>query len=80
MSSAVPSPRCGYDHRLRALVCQLGHANLLSELDIPRSTTWGWLSRGPATVVTLDVVTKSAMELQAEVVKLRQRIAGAGVE
>jgi hypothetical protein len=40
---------------------------------VPRSTAARWLRRGPRAVVTLDVVTKDTIELQAEVIRLRQR-------
>ena len=40
---------------------------------MPRSTAASWLRRGPRAVVTLDVVTKDTIELQAEVIRLRQR-------
>src|SRR5476651_2657210 len=42
-------------------------------LGVPRSTAASWLRRGPRAVVTLDVVTKDAIELQAEVIQLHQR-------
>ena len=62
-----------YDHRLRELVCQEGNAHLLQGMGVPRSTAVSWLRRGPHAVVTLDVVTKDTLELQAEVIRLRQR-------
>ena len=40
---------------------------------MPRSTAASWLRRGPRAVVTLDVATKDTIELQAEVIRLRQR-------
>jgi putative transposase len=65
--------RRAYDHRLRELVCEEGNAHLLQGMGVPRSTAVSWLRRGPHAVVTLDVVTKDAIELQAEVIRLRQR-------
>jgi len=66
--------RRAYDHRLRELACEEGNAHLLGGMGVPRSTAAAsWLRRGPRAVVTLDVVTKDAIELQAEVIRLRQR-------
>jgi hypothetical protein len=66
-------PPTSYDHRLRELACEDGSAHLLGGIGVPRSTAASWLRRGPRAVVTLDVATKDTIELQAEVIRLRQR-------
>jgi len=70
----MSAPRRAYDHRLRELALEDGDARLLKGLGVPRSTSVSWLRRGPRAVVTLDVVSKESTELQAEVIRLRQRI------
>ena len=70
----MSAPRRAYDHRLRELAREDGDLRLLRGLGVPRSTTVSWLRRGPRAVVTLDVVTKESIELQAEVIRLRQRV------
>jgi hypothetical protein len=40
---------------------------------VPRSTAYGWLSKSPAQVITLDVLDMDAKQLQHEVVALRRR-------
>ena len=73
MKEAMSGRRRAYDHRLRELACEEGDAQLFEGLGVPRSTAVSWLRRGPRAVVTLDVVTKDALEFQAEVIRLRQR-------
>jgi putative transposase len=74
MNEAMSGRRRAYDHRLRELVCEEGSSRLLFEgMGVPRSTAASWLRRGPRAVVTLDVETKDTIELQAEVIRLRQR-------
>ena len=70
----MSAPRRAYDHRLRELALEDGDARLLKGLGVPRSTSVSWLRRGPRAVVTLDVVSKESIELQAEVLRLRQRV------
>src|SRR5471032_1913971 len=72
MNEAMSGRRRAYDHRLQELVCEEGSSWLLQGLGVPRSTAASWLRRGPRAVVTLDVVTKDTIELQAEVIRLRQ--------
>jgi hypothetical protein len=73
MNEAMSGRRRAYDHRLRELACEDGSAHLLGGIGVPRSTAASWRRRGPRAVVTLDVVTKDTIELQAEVIRLRQR-------
>src|SRR5471032_1572804 len=73
MNEAMSGRRRAYDHRLRELACEEGNAHLFQGMGVPRSTAASWLRRGPRAVVTLDVVTKDSIELQAEVIRLRQR-------
>src|SRR5215469_1676731 len=74
MKIGMPGRRRAYHHRLRALTCEEGDARLFQGLGVPRSTVASWLRRGPRAVVTLDVVTREAIELQAEMLRLRKRI------
>src|SRR5471032_2233334 len=73
MNEAMFGRRRAYDHRLRELACEGGNAHPLGGIGVPRSTAAIWLRRGPHAVVTLDVVTNDTIELQAEVIRLRQR-------
>jgi putative transposase len=73
MNEAMSGRRRAYDHRLRGLVFEEGNAHLLKGMGVPRSTVSHWLRRGHRAVATLDVVTKDTIELQAEVIRLRQR-------
>src|SRR5471030_1875199 len=73
MNEAMSGRRRAYDHRLRGLVFEEGNAHLLKGMGVPRSTVSRWLRRGHRAVATLDVVTKDTIELQAEVIRLRQR-------
>jgi putative transposase len=73
MNEAMSGRRRAYDHRLQELVCEEGSSWLLQGMGVPRSTAASWLRRRPRAVVTLDVVTKDTIELQAEVIRLRQR-------
>lgn len=63
-----------YDHRLRELVRRTGDFKVATDLGVPRSTAVGWLGGKTQRVVSLDVLEMSAVELQAEVVKLRRRV------
>jgi len=63
-----------YDHRLRELVRVTGDVNAVAEFGVPRSTAAGWLRGQPGRVVTGDVLDMDPARLQAEVLKLRQRI------
>lgn len=62
-----------YDHRLRELVRRTGDVSIATDLGVPRSTATGWLGGKAQPVVSVDVLAMSAVELQAEVVKLRRR-------
>lgn len=53
-----------YDHRLQDLVRRTGEVTITTDLGIPRSTARGWLATAPNVVVSLDVTTLNASELQ----------------
>jgi hypothetical protein len=53
-----------YDHRLRDLVRGTGDVTVATDLGVPRSTARGWLGKAPKVVVSLDVTTLKASELQ----------------
>ena len=62
-----------YDHRLRDLVRSTRDLTVATSAGVPRSTAAGWM-RGPGrTTVTLDALSKSEQDLQAEVLRLRRR-------
>ena len=63
-----------YDHRLRELVRETGDLTVATRLGVPRSTAAGWLRAGNRDVVTLEVLDRREIELQAEVLKLQRRI------
>lgn len=63
-----------YDHRLRELVFRTGDATVATDLGVPRSTAAGWVRGELGPVVRLDVLDRSSVELQAEIVKLRRRV------
>jgi putative transposase len=73
MASRERSQRI-YDHRLRELVRRTGDPRLAIDLGVPRSTAMGWVSGEAQSVVSLDVLDKAAVDLQAEVLKLRRRV------
>ena len=70
----MPRPQKTYDHRLRELVRRTGDLTLATELGVPRSTAAGWLRQPDRATVTLDVLSKDAEDLQAEIIRLRRRI------
>src|SRR5262245_37114851 len=63
-----------YDHRLRDLVQRTGDVTVATDLGVPRSTARGWLRDGQTVVVSLDVASLKALELQQEVLELRGRV------
>src|SRR5262249_24634302 len=63
-----------YDHRLRDLVRRTRDVTIATDLGVPRSTARGWLRNGQAVVVSSDVTTLRALELQEEVLGLRRRV------
>ncbi len=63
-----------YDHRLRELVRKTGDLTIATEIGVPRSTVAGWIRCESVEVVTLDVIDKSEVDLQAEVLRLRRRV------
>ena len=62
-----------YDHRLRQLVYQTGDYALATRLGVPRSTAAGWVRFEPLEVVSFDILSGEEQQLQAEILKLRQR-------
>ena len=66
-----------YDHRLREFVQSTGNIDVAVQRGVPRSTAYGWLSKSPAEVITLDVLDTDARQLRHEVVALRRRNATA---
>ncbi len=63
-----------YDHRLRDLVRRTRDVSIATDLGVPRSTAMGWVGGDAQSVVTLDVLDRSVVELQAELIKLRRRV------
>jgi transposase InsO family protein len=63
-----------YDHRLQDLVRRTGDVTIATDLGIPRSTARGWLAKAPNVVVSVDVTSLTASELQQEVLVLRRRV------
>jgi hypothetical protein len=70
----MPRPQKNYDHRLRDLVRRTQDVTLATRLGVPRSTAAGWLRQPDRTTVTVDVLSKDAENLQAEVIRLRRRV------
>lgn len=64
-----------YDHRLRDLVRSTGDIKHATRLGVPGSTARGWLRSKSSAVVTCDVVSMDAKDLQREVARLRKRVA-----
>jgi hypothetical protein len=65
--------RC-YDYRLRSLVNSTGDIAVALDLGVPRSTAAGWVRSPPPPVVSLNVLDRSVIELQQEVLRLRRRL------
>jgi len=63
-----------YDHRLRQLVQHTGDLTIATDLGVPRSTARGWRRTAPTVTVSLGVADLTELELQQEVLKLRQRV------
>ncbi|MFC1707422.1 hypothetical protein ACFL59_11515 [Planctomycetota bacterium] len=63
-----------YDHRLRQLVRKTGDLRIAMGLGVPRSTAMGWLRSESQEVVSADVLDMREVGLQAEVLRLRQRV------
>ena len=70
---ATTRTRRTYDPRFRHLIRETGDVQLAIQGGVPRSTARGWSQSHAADVVTLDVVRKSTLELEREVVVLRKR-------
>jgi hypothetical protein len=63
-----------YDHRLQDLVRCTGDVTIARDLAVPRSTARWWLVKGSNVVISVDVTTMNASELQQEVLVLRRRV------
>jgi len=63
-----------YDHRLRDLVRSTGDIGHAERRGVPRSTARGWLTSTRAEVVTVDVFDMDVLNLQLEVLALRNRV------
>ena len=63
-----------YDHRLRELVRSTGDIGHAERRGVPRSTARGWLTLPRAEVVTVDVFDMNVLNLQQEVLALRNRV------
>ncbi len=63
-----------YDHRLRDLVRTTGDIAHAERRGVPRSTARGWLTSTRAEVVTVDVFDMDVLNLQQEVLALRNRV------
>ncbi len=63
-----------YDHRLRDLVRSTGDIGYAERRGVPPSTARGWLTSTRAEVVTIDVFDMDVLNLQQEVLALRNRI------
>src|SRR5215470_14778453 len=74
MTTARPQQQQRYDHRLRELVQRTRDLTTATDLGVPRSTARGWLRTAPTVTVSLDVANLTELELQQEVLKLRQRV------
>ena len=70
----MPRSQKTYDHRLRDLVRRTRDVTLATSRGVPRSTAAGWLRQPGRTTVTIDVLSKDARDLQAEVIRLRRRV------
>ena len=63
-----------YNHRLRDLVRSSGNIRHTTQLGVPRSTAYGWLTSDPVAIVSVDVFDMDILSLQEEVLALRKRI------
>jgi len=54
-----------YDPRVRELIRATGNPDLFPELDIPRSTIWGWLRGDFKPAVGAEAVSQTEIELHA---------------
>ena len=71
INSDQVSRRRVYDSRLREFICAAGNADLFPELNIPQSTIRGWLRSEFRTAVGAESVSRTEIELYAEIAKLR---------
>jgi len=62
------------DHRLRNLVHATQDMSVALDLDVPRSTVYGWIRNEPPEVVTLDVLNLNEQQLQYELTKIKKEV------
>lgn len=74
MPSITKRQHQSYDHRLRTLFHTTVDPELLVRFGVPRSTLHGWSKQRPQRIVTAEVLDLDRVALQAEVLKLRQRV------
>jgi transposase InsO family protein len=67
-----------YDHRICEAICESGDRELLSDLNIPRSTIRSWIHRGMPDVVATNRNSDCDAEMTAEIERLRRRTAVLG--
>ena len=64
-----------YDHRLRELVRSTGDLGIATKIGVPRSTAAGWVRAPAREVITLEAFERSEINLHAELLRLRRRVA-----
>ena len=63
-----------YDHRLQDLVRNTGDIHVATRVGVPRSTASGWLRKESIPVISADVSSRTKKDLEAEVLKLREKL------
>ncbi len=63
-----------YDYRLREIVRSSGDIKQATQLGVPRSTAYSWLTSNPVEIVTADIFDMDNHSLQKEILTLRKRI------
>ena len=77
MTAAMATDRAQrnvYDPRVRELIRATGNPDLFPELQIPRSTSAGWLRGKFRPALGMDLVSKAQAESCAENAKLKRRV------
>jgi len=65
--------RRAYDHRFPELIRGTGDIQIATRIGVPHSTARGWAQSSTPEVVTVDIVDRSTIALEREVVLLRER-------
>ena len=63
-----------YDHRLRELVYKTQDVSCALQYGVPRSTARSWLTAPSVPVVAADPLSRDALQLQQELLRLRTRV------